>query len=132
MKHVMCDYCGKRAELVDGSVVYPNHIDLREKLFWYCAPCRAWVGVHKGTARPLGRLADYVLRKAKIRAHAAFDPLFNRGEISRQSAYKWLSESLGISSDLCHIGMFDLETCSKVVEVCKKRNENALCQRQMS
>lgn len=94
---------------------------------WYCDPCHAWVGCHKGTDRPLGRLANEELREAKKMAHAAFDPLWKRRmEISgltqghaRGKGYKWLAGQLGLEPGDCHIGMMDVATCFRVVEICR-------------
>ncbi len=124
---VTCPYCGDQAKLVTGAVIYPHRPDLNEKKFWQCAPCGAYVGCHKpnnghgdGT-RPLGRLANAELRAAKIAAHACFDPIWVMGEMARAQAYKWLASGLGIETKNCHIGMFDVETCKKVVTLCKGR-----------
>lgn len=121
----LCPYCGQRSELVTGKQVYPNMWHLRDKQIYRCEPCSAWVGCHDGTTKPLGRLANAKLRKAKIQAHAAFDPLWRKNYgwtqtrfPGRKEAYKWLAEQLGISRDDCHIGMFDVALCARVVEVC--------------
>ena len=87
-------------------------------LLWRCAPCDAWVGCHAGGTRPKGRLADKALRDAKIRAHAAFDPIWKSGAMDRSSAYGWLSEHVGVDKRDCHVGMFDIDQCSLVVMVC--------------
>lgn len=122
-----CPYCGQDAALVSGDVVYPNRADLGDKRFWRCADCSAWVGCHPGTDRPLGRLADADLRAAKQRAHASFDPLWQtkmrrertgKGE-ARGAGYIWLANQLGIAFAECHIGMFDVATCDRVVAICK-------------
>lgn len=121
---VVCPYCTCPARLVAGDVVYPHRTDLHAKRLWYCGPCRAWVGVHDGTTRPLGRLANAELRRAKQRAHAAFDPLW-LDSISRREArkreYAWLARELGIENPHCHIGEFDVATCYRVVEICARR-----------
>lgn len=114
---INCDYCGKPAELVHGNVIYPHRPDLASKLIYRCIPCAAYVGCHEGTEKPLGRLANSELRKAKMRAHAAFDPLWKSGGMKRASAYKWLAGQLGIEGKDCHIGMFDVDRCNRVVEV---------------
>lgn len=123
---VLCDYCRRKASLVPGSALYPNRDDLAGKLFWRCGPCDAHVGVHPGTERPLGRLANASLRRAKMRAHAVFDPLWKAKwkrdgcskKEARGAAYEWLAKELGINAGHCHIGMFDEELCARVVEVC--------------
>lgn len=120
---VKCDYCGRQAELVAGDVIYPHRPDLFEKRFWRCVPCDAFVGCHApgngygdGT-RPLGRLANAELRRAKMRAHAAFDPLWKAKGMRRREAYAWLAEQLSIEFDQCHIGMFDVNRCHEVVAI---------------
>jgi hypothetical protein len=110
-----CAYCGKLAALVTGADLYPHRPDLHAKRFWACDPCGAWVGVHPGTVRPLGRLANAELRRAKMRAHAAFDPLWRDGLTDRRSAYSLLADELGISREACHVGYFDAPTCERVV-----------------
>jgi len=64
-----CDYCQQQAKLVTGDIIYPHRPDLYSKKIWHCEPCRAWVGTHKGTVKPLGRLANAELRShhAKLR-----------------------------------------------------------------
>jgi hypothetical protein len=112
---VRCEYCRGHAELVGGSAIYPHRPDLDRLRFWRCAPCDAYVGCHPGTENPLGRLANAELRAAKIRAHDAFDPLWKSRKIRRSEAYRRLAKHLGIDDRDCHIGMFDVETCARVV-----------------
>jgi hypothetical protein len=117
---VKCDYCGKPAELVKGREVYPGERlrHLWHKDYYHCRPCGAYVGCHTGTTRPLGRLANAELRRAKIQAHEAFDRLWRGGGFSRSEAYRWLAEQLEIEPKACHIGYFDVEGCQRVAELC--------------
>ena len=115
---VSCDYCGAVAPLTTGLELYPHRPDLSEKQFYACMPCGAWVGCHPGTTKPLGRLADGELRRAKMAAHAAFDPIWKGGHMKRGKAYGWLAGKLGIAKDDCHIGMFDIATCRRVAAIC--------------
>lgn len=115
---VQCPYCAREAELVGGLKIYPHRPDLSEKQFYLCEPCNAYVGCHPNTTRPLGRLADAKLRRAKMAAHAAFDPIWKSGKLHRASAYKWLATQLCIPRKECHIGMFDVGLCTLVVKVC--------------
>ena len=117
---VICDYCGMPAHFVDSSLIYGRSYGM----VYYCPDCRAWVGVHKGTDIPLGRLADEELRKYKKLAHAAFDPIWRRGLSTRRKAYSWLSEQMGIPEEKTHIGMFDVEQCKQAIALCKKRTED--------
>lgn len=42
----------------------------------------------------------------------------------RSEAYAWLAGQLGIHLFDCHIGMFDIKTCKKVVELVNARTAN--------
>lgn len=122
-----CPYCNNPAELVGGDAIYPHRPDLAGKKMWRCQPCGAWVGCHDGTTTPLGRLANAELRKAKQAAHAAFDRLWQAKlrregctkKEARGAAYRWLADQMGLDRETCHIGMFDVDTCRRVVEICK-------------
>lgn len=61
---VICDYCGTPADFVDSSVVYHGH---SFGMIYLCPRCGAYVGVHKGSDKPLGRLANSELRNWKRR-----------------------------------------------------------------
>lgn len=121
---ILCPYCGGGAESVGGDTIYPHRPDLFKKKFWSCGPCGAYVGCHKGTDRPLGRLANAELRSSKMAAHRAFDPLWRDGPMKRKAAYAWLTRALGIDGADCHIGMMDVAMCKRVVEVCEARHED--------
>lgn len=116
---VICDYCGNPARLVAGNEMYPHRPDLYQIRAYKCTPCDASVGCHPGTTKPLGRLADADLRREKMAAHAAFDPLWKSGKMKRGMAYGWLAKKLNIEKEHCHIGMFDAEMCRRVVEICE-------------
>lgn len=121
-----CPYCGQQARLVTGNIIYPHRPDLSDKNFWHCAPCDAYVGCHHGTTVPLGRLADAKLRKAKMDAHAVFDTLWrhapkNQRSTARKRAYAWLARELGLPPEDTHIGMMDVDTCMRVIELSRKR-----------
>jgi hypothetical protein len=133
MNPIKCPYCGQEAKLVNGQHVYPHRPDLKSLNFWACDPCDAYVGCHKEGATfllnkkqvrsdgtmPLGRLADARLRRAKSAAHAAFDPIWKGGSMSRHAAYAWLAEKMNLKKDDCHIGMMDADACYTVVQIAK-------------
>jgi hypothetical protein len=122
----VCPYCQKPTEYIDSSFVY----SISYGMIYICKDCYAYVGVHEGTDTALGRLSNKELRAAKIKAHAAFDQIFRDGLINkiwkeffpntrnRRKAYKWLSKQMNIPEAKCHIGMFDVDECNKVVEIC--------------
>lgn len=120
----ICAYCGKPTEYIDSGEVYRKSYGM----IYICRPCEAWVGVHKGTDKALGRVANDELRFAKKEAHYWFDPIWmervNQGiskQEARNEAYEWLSCAMKLPRDICHIGMFDVSQCELVVELCQKR-----------
>ena len=117
-KLLICPYCLAPAKLVTGAIIYPHRADLATLMFWACQACDAYVGCHKTTTTPLGRLANAALRRAKSNAHRVFDPLWKSGEISRRDAYQWLADKLVIPFKKTHIGEFDEAMCARVMEAC--------------
>lgn len=122
MEQPICPYCENKAEGVDGSEIYPHRKDLYSKWFYRCTPCDAYVGCHPNTKTPLGRLANAELRKFKSLAHRAFDPLWKKGGMKRSEAYKALATEMSIPKKECHIGMFDVEQCKRVIAICLSGN----------
>jgi hypothetical protein len=110
---MICPYCNKPAELKDSSVIYGKSYGL----IYICFPCNAYVGTHRGTSTPLGTLANSELRKLRKQCHSIFDLIWKSGKMSRFEAYVWLSKQLKIDINQCHIGMFDVDQCKKVMEV---------------
>jgi hypothetical protein len=106
-----CPYCAEEAVLTDSAEVYSRSYGP----IYLCRPCQAWVGVHKGTTRPLGTLANAELREWRKRAHAAFDPLWKGRRMKRAVAYQRLAEIVGVPKQQAHIGMFTVEQCQKLI-----------------
>lgn len=131
----LCPYCGAAAALVTGAKLYPHRPDLADLQAWQCYPCAASVGCHKGTTTPKGPLANGPTRRARMAAHAAFDPLWERWReaypgyvrapsqvrgAARGRAYAWLAAQLGIDRADCHIGHMDEAQCERVVEIIRR------------
>lgn len=119
----ICPYCGKVPEFVDSIEVYGKSYGW----IYLCKPCDAWVGVHKNTDVPLGRLANGVLREYKKQAHAAFDVIWQHmispsvpKNVARGKAYQWLAEHMQLPMARCHIGMFDENQCIQVIKICSQ------------
>ena len=68
---LICPYCGGETAYIDSCRVYGRSYGM----MYICRPCDAWVGVHKGTDKALGRLANKELREAKKEAHFWFDKI---------------------------------------------------------
>ena len=112
-KASICPYCGGEVVCKDSSIIYGKSYGN----VWICSnwpKCDAYVGCQKGTEKPLGRLANPELRYWKKQAHEKFDKLWKGGVMNRSRAYAWLSRTLGIPLDQCHIGMFDVDQCKAV------------------
>jgi hypothetical protein len=123
MPALKCPYCGEVAQVRDSAVIYgrsygpvyicPNYPE-----------CDAYVGVHPGTLTPLGTLANEELRSWRKKAHDVFDPLWKSGKMRRSKAYKWLRNTLHLSKNDGHIGMFTVEQCRQLIEAAeRKKNE---------
>lgn len=112
----ICPYCGKPTELIDSAEVYHG---VSYGWMYICRPCDAYVGCYYGTTKSLGRLANAELRRYKHEAHEVFDQIWKARFMDRYNAYTWLSKKLGIERQLTHIGMFDVDTCKKVIQVSK-------------
>ena len=65
---LICPYCGNNSEYIDSSFIYGKSYGM----IYLCRPCEAYVGVHKGTDKALGRLANKELRESKKEAHFYF------------------------------------------------------------
>jgi hypothetical protein len=110
---VFCE-CGRRAERVTGTQLYYGAKGpVARKRFYCCFSCSAWVGTHARTGAPLGPLATEPLRRARRRAHLAFDPIWKSGARTRTAAYSWLQCTLGEYARV-HIGGSDIEMCERI------------------
>ena len=120
MRKVVCPYCNDECVLVGGDIIYPHRKDLKDKKFWLCTPCNAYVGTHKNSKdhAPLGTVANESLRTERSKAHKVFDPMWRDGDMSRKDAYAWLARELNIEVNNCHIAMFDIETCKRAIQIC--------------
>lgn len=58
------------------------------------------------------------LALARQNAHRAFDPLWQSGKMSRSAAYRWLSAKLHVPVEQCHMLLFDVAQCQRVVDLC--------------
>jgi len=129
-----CPYCGSDVEFVNSTKVYRQDYGM----IYLCTNyplCDARVGVHKGTNKPFGRMANRELRNWKRKTHMHFDPFWNylldtnqlnkktnepyKKHEARNSVYDWLASELDIGINDCHIGMFDIEQCQKIIQICK-------------
>jgi hypothetical protein len=117
-----CPYCDEPSVYVHSAEVYYGSD--RYGMIYLCRPCQAWVGVHKGTDRALGRLANAELRAAKHKVHELMNELHYHTNWLRHKfnskIYPYLSRSLNLPIEETHIGMFNVEQCKQAIEVLKQ------------
>ena len=89
-------------------------------MLYQCQNCNARVGCHKGTNRPLGNVANEMLRLKRMETHQTFDAYWRGRSMSRTQAYRWLAAQLHLPENRAHIGGFEMDQCQKVIELCKK------------
>jgi hypothetical protein len=124
MQGKVCPYCRRPSECINSQILYGSFYGF----LWYCKKCDALVSCHKGTKEAMGRLSNSADRKWKNKAHESFDSIWKSKnesiKMSRQDAYAWLSDQLGIPTEYTHIGMFSPKTCQKVMDVVKSYKQD--------
>ena len=88
------------ARLTNGKEIYPLRQDLWLLPFWRCDECGNYVGCHNKTnhpTRPLGVIPTQELRKARMSVHAAIDPIWKGGSMTRKELYAEMGRRLGLS-----------------------------------
>lgn len=135
-ERLTCPYCQRLAVLLGDSRGLYNGRDYGP--VYICYPCEAWVGVHKGTTKPLGRLANAELRALKRQVHTVLDPLWVkywqaypevpehvRSDAMRRAqrgrVYLWLAAQMGLTRDECHVGLFNVAQCERALAIFEAR-----------
>ena len=102
----ICRYCGGVIRLVPASSIYgesAERLGMKEEWLYQCQNCNARVGCHKGTRRPLGNVANEVLRLKRMETHQVFDSFWRAKRMSRTKAYRWLSEQMELPESKAHL-----------------------------
>jgi hypothetical protein len=114
-----CIYC-------EAPVAYINNQAIYGKSYGYwpyaysCTKCDSYVGVHPNTTIPLGTLANAKTRAARKKAKEPFLTWIRNKGISRNDAYKMLSEKMGIPHNECHFAWFTVELCEKAEQAARE------------
>lgn len=144
MKTVFCPYCGYKARFSPTS----SHLYRGQDYgpVYECPKnCDAYVGAHRDTLEPMGRLANKPLRALKMATHQVFHPLWrDLAEaypdmniipkrvlaIARGRAYQWLALQMGLTEQECHIAAFDEHQCRQCMEIIERLKPTAATIRQ--
>ncbi len=111
----ICRYCGGKVKLADSSKIFGKSYGK----IYLCTNCNAFTGTHKNSNKPLGTLANSILRAKRKEAHEVFDSFWKKKGISRTQAYKWLAKKMDLPYKATHIGYFEIEDCQRVIDLCK-------------
>ncbi len=99
-------------------------LGLEHEKIYLCQNCNARVGCHKGTDRPLGNVANEVLRLKRMETHSIFDAFWRSHGMTRTGAYKWLSQKMELPEKHTHIGSFEMDACEQVIGLCREYEKN--------
>lgn len=117
----ICRYCGGVVRLVPARVIYgkaTKRLGLEKENIYLCQNCNARVGCHRGTNRPLGNLANEVLRLKRMETHQVFDAFWKSKCMKRTQAYQWLAGQMRLPKSRTHLGGFEMDDCQKVISIC--------------
>jgi len=118
-RHIRCPICGATAILRPASEIYGD--SSRSDQLYVCSnypSCRSYVSTYPGTNIPMGTLADGDLRNLRIKAHRKFDAVWKSGIMSRDNAYRWMADCLGLPLRDAHIAMFGEYRCKELIRYC--------------
>lgn len=124
----ICRYCGGVIRLVPARVIYgeaATRLGMETENIYLCQNCNARVGCHKGTKRPLGNVANEVLRLKRMETHQVFDAFWKSKGMTRTQGYKWLARQMDIPERHAHIGGFEMDDCQRVIALCRNMEHAA-------
>jgi hypothetical protein len=78
--------------------------------------CTATHAAHSD-GRPMGKPGTPEVKAARVRAHDAFDAMWQGGNMARNAAYRWMQRAMGLARDEAHIGMFDVVQCERLIQL---------------
>ena len=120
-----CPYCGRAAVLKHAAYVYGDNAV--EDHVYVCTgypACDAYVGVHHGSLRPKGTLANGDLRNLRIKAHKLFSLFWKKDIMTKKEAYRWIRYKFAMTEEQAHIGNFSEYMCGQFMDECRKTLTN--------
>ena len=118
----VCRYCGGKIIKTTTRAIYPKG----NAPIYLCSNCNAYVGCYED-GRPMGKVANTVLRLKRQETHRIFDRFWKAHGWSRSAAYRWLAHQLHIPEKRAHIGLMEMDECDRVIRICQnyKKEEAA-------
>lgn len=108
MEEIFCPYCGKQAKFMTSVEYYGRDYG---KNLYVCHGCKASVGTHGNTKKPLGTLANKELKNLRMMCHGSFDVLWKQRLVHRGKAYQMLMQIMALPKEDAHISHFTKEQC---------------------
>lgn len=112
-------FCGSITVYKDSKELYHGH---SYGMRWICSrfpDCKGSVGAHPD-GKPLGTVPNDEDKKYRSMVHAQIDPLWQNQQRSKKKArgsvYGWLRRIMDMTSDECHVGNWNAETCIEALE----------------
>jgi ssDNA-binding Zn-finger/Zn-ribbon topoisomerase 1 len=81
---------------------------------WPETGCPGSHGAHPDGS-PMGVPANGATKRARVRAHEAFDRMWKSGHMTRKEAYRWMQLALGMTRDEAHIGKYSEAECEQLI-----------------
>ena len=116
-----CPYCGSTTVYRSATGIYADNPD--NVMLYVCKRypvCDAYIRTQKGTAIPIGIMANGKLRSLRTDAHKLFDQLHLKHYMSKNTSYAWLGSILGVPYRKAHIGLLSEMQCELVIRETKK------------
>lgn len=125
-KVTRCNLCTGKVALVENKAVYGRNRGW--PWIWQCqeSGCRAYVGCHTNTYKPLGLLADRRTRTARKAAYASLEAYCNRMGIPHSNMAGWVAKQLNVSVSRSGIGWLDINQCRQLIELCSQNKSEDL------
>lgn len=117
-----CPYCGSTTVYRSATGIYLENT--KDVMLYVCKnypACDAYVQTQKGTAIPLGTMANRELRALRAEAHRQFNKLYMQNYMTKAEAYDWLSSVLGVPLTQAHIGLQGVLGCNLVIKEAEKQ-----------
>ena len=116
LSNMKCPYCGAPVIIRDASEIYKSGKSQGRKLF-VCSrypECDAYSRVDPYTLQPISTLANGKLRALRKETHDCFNQIYEKRIMTKNEAYRWLSQIIQAPCREAHIGRLSEYYCLEV------------------